>query len=154
MGGLEAKPARNYHPAYAAFIVPEQEISPGSLEAEARRCIYFIARLCASWKHSFFLCYLLKCTFCLHCSRGLKPERADGTQKGCLSASALCHENLYNALALCFINNCCNSLSLASFKTSWEWKKGKLLFNGVGFHRVGHTWSGVVSFPISLIIES
>lgn len=51
-------------------------------EAEGRKHVCFISRLCVSWKHSFFLCCLLKCIFCLSCcSIGLTPGHADGIQK-------------------------------------------------------------------------
>lgn len=51
-------------------------------EAEGKRHVCFISRLCVSWKRSFFLCCLLKCIFCLSCcSIGLTPGHADRTQK-------------------------------------------------------------------------
>lgn len=89
-GGLEAMPACNCHPACPAFIVPEQEISPGSVICQGGREKEVYLFHCRAGYHSFFLCCPLKCIFCLwYCSRDLTPEHADGTQKGCLTASTL-----------------------------------------------------------------
>lgn len=83
MDGVEAMPACNIPPALLLLFLSKKS-HLGQLfveEAEERRHVCFISRLCVSWKHSFFLCCLLKCIFSLSsCSRDLTPGHADGTQ--------------------------------------------------------------------------
>lgn len=81
MDGVEAVPACNIPVLLLLCLSRKSHLGQWFAEkAEERRHGCFISRLCVSWKHSFFLCCLIKCIFCLSCCTGLTPGHADGTQ--------------------------------------------------------------------------